>query len=121
MTPLPPQIRLPAETGTQGAGEPAGVQLVVRAFLLLAACLLLAGCAGALGGGASYRVDYPLPDGRVVGVRVDTVQSADSVDVSFSIDPDTGRVAATFRKTAVHPGTWSNAVVRGLIDKLPAP
>jgi len=93
----------------------------MKKILVVLAALFLSGCSGALGGGASYRVDYTFPDGRTIHATADSVQGADSVEFMLTGDIATGTITGlTFKKTAVTQGQWGNDILKAAIDKIPA-
>ncbi len=96
-------------------------------LMLIVPVTALSGCVGALGGGASYRVQYTLMDGATVDASADTVEAAESVDFTLSRDA-AGKPTVTFKKTGVQPGGWTNEAVTAAFQamsealrRIPAP
>lgn len=88
-------------------------------WLIALSILFLSGC-GALGGGATYRVDITTPDGHILHAQADTVQSSDTVELDFIGNPLTGEIKGlTFKKTGVKEGQWTNDVINKLIQRIP--
>lgn len=71
---------------------------IVIPLILLAGCALFTGgCAGALSGGSSYRVEWAQPDGTMVRATADSAEK--SQDVSFSLAHDAaGKPVVLFAK-----------------------
>lgn len=95
---------------------------MTRLLMIILTAAALAGCAGALGGGSSYRVEVTDPaTGRVFRATADTLQSTESMTLNFQGNPLTGEVTGlTFSKTGTQNGAYSNAVMEKLVDKIPA-
>lgn len=84
------------------------------------AALLLGGC-GALGGGASYRVELHRPDGTLLIARADSVESSDIVELQVDRNEADQITGLRFVKKGVEPGVWSNSVMEEALKRIPTP
>lgn len=69
----------------------------------------LTGCAGALGGGSSYRVEWTEPDGTHVRATADSAEKTNQIEFILSRN-DKGEPTITLNKKS-EAGTWSNPML----------
>jgi len=88
--------------------------------LLIVYTFSISGCAGAFGGGASYRVSVINPEtGYQFKASVDSLQSSDSIKLVIDGDPLKGEMTKmTFSKTAALPNAWNNKMASSVLNNV---
>lgn len=86
-----------------------------KTIIALLLAIALTGCAGAMGGGHTYKVDYTLKDGTEVHARVDSIESVESMDFKLTRD-ENGQPLVSFSKNNARPGEWQNGTLDKALD-----